>query len=177
MLEQIRTEHDLDYIMITGDYPAHDVWLQSRWAQTLFPIYLQVVFREHNLATAGFVLESLTEVFPDTQVVPSLGNHEPFPCNMWEIYLMPELLTWHVPVVASRAAPQGWRVTSSPQTGCCQSSQSISPPGCPGPSWRASVRQGQAVLGLGSLIYWQLYFKLLSVYSEKTLPTLEICPA
>jgi len=43
------------------------VWLQSR---------------EHNLATAGFVLESLTEVFPDTQVVPSLGNHEPFPCNI-----------------------------------------------------------------------------------------------
>ena len=40
------------------------------------------IFREHNLATAGFVLESLTEVFPDTQVVPSLGNHEPFPCNM-----------------------------------------------------------------------------------------------
>ena len=30
MLEHIRTEHDLDYIMITGDYPAHDVWLQSR---------------------------------------------------------------------------------------------------------------------------------------------------
>ena len=44
MLEQIRTEHDLDYIMITGDYPAHDVWLQSRWAQTLFPIYLQIVY-------------------------------------------------------------------------------------------------------------------------------------
>ena len=30
MLEQVRAEHELDYIMITGDYPAHDVWLQSR---------------------------------------------------------------------------------------------------------------------------------------------------
>ena len=31
MLEHVRTVHDLDYIMITGDYPAHDVWLQSRY--------------------------------------------------------------------------------------------------------------------------------------------------
>ena len=39
-------------------------------------------FREHNLATAKAVLEPLAEIFPDVQVVPSLGNHEPFPCNM-----------------------------------------------------------------------------------------------
>ena len=38
--------------------------------------------REYNLATAGAVLEPLAEIFPDVQVVPSLGNHEPFPCNM-----------------------------------------------------------------------------------------------
>ena len=31
MLEHIQAEHNLDYIMITGDYPAHDVWLQSRF--------------------------------------------------------------------------------------------------------------------------------------------------
>jgi len=67
MLEHIQAEHNLDYIMITGDYPAHDVWLQSR---------------EHNLATAEAVLKPLAEIFPDTQVVPSLGNHEPFPCNI-----------------------------------------------------------------------------------------------
>ena len=46
---------------------------------------LTYILREHNLATARFVLESLIEVFPDTQVVPSLGNHEPFPCNMWAV--------------------------------------------------------------------------------------------
>ena len=34
MLEHVRTVHDLDYIMITGDYPAHDVWLQSRYNKT-----------------------------------------------------------------------------------------------------------------------------------------------
>lgn len=70
MLEHIRASHELDYIMITGDYPAHDVWLQSR---------------DHNLATAAAVLQPLAEIFPDVQVVPSLGNHEPFPCNMLEI--------------------------------------------------------------------------------------------
>jgi len=67
MLEHIRTTHQLDYIMISGDFPAHDVWLQSR---------------EHNLATATTVLQALQQVFPDTLVLPSLGNHEPFPCNI-----------------------------------------------------------------------------------------------
>ena len=68
ILEHIREEHsELDYIMLTGDFPAHDVWLQSR---------------EHNLASARLVVENIKEVFPDTQVFPSLGNHEPFPCNM-----------------------------------------------------------------------------------------------
>ena len=86
MLEQVRTVHDLDYIMITGDYPAHDVWLQSRSNKISFNRNLvkfcPQFFREHNLATAKAVLEPLAEIFPDVQVVPSLGNHEPFPCNM-----------------------------------------------------------------------------------------------
>ena len=69
MLEHIREAHidELDYIMISGDYPAHDVWLQSK---------------EQNLATAKMVTDYVKEVFPDTQVFPSIGNHEPFPCNM-----------------------------------------------------------------------------------------------
>jgi sphingomyelin phosphodiesterase len=69
ILEHIKEAHDdeLDYIMLTGDFPAHDVWLQSK---------------EHNLATAKTVMDYVKEVFPDTQVFPSLGNHEPFPCNM-----------------------------------------------------------------------------------------------
>ena len=69
MLEHIKEQHgsSLEYIMITGDYPAHDVWLQSR---------------QHNLDTAKAVLQPLAQIFPETQVFPSLGNHEPFPCNM-----------------------------------------------------------------------------------------------
>jgi len=69
MLEHIRDTHidELDYIMISGDYPAHDVWLQSK---------------EHNLATAKTVMDYLKEIFPDTQVFPAMGNHEPFPCNI-----------------------------------------------------------------------------------------------
>ena len=69
VLEHVREEHgdELDYIMITGDYPAHDVWLQSR---------------QHNLDTTKLVVEYIKDVFPDTQVFPSLGNHEPFPCSM-----------------------------------------------------------------------------------------------
>jgi len=69
ILEHIREVHidELDYIMVTGDFPAHDVWLQSK---------------DHNLATARTVMDYIKEVFPDTQVFPSLGNHEPFPCNI-----------------------------------------------------------------------------------------------
>ena len=69
ILEHIREAHieELDYILLTGDCPAHDVWLQSK---------------DHNLATARMVMDYIKEIFPDTQVFPSLGNHEPFPCNM-----------------------------------------------------------------------------------------------
>ena len=51
MLEHIRATHQLDYIMISGDFPAHDVWLQSR---------------EHNLATATTVLQALQQVRDNT---------------------------------------------------------------------------------------------------------------
>jgi len=69
-LDHIKETHgeDFDYIMLTGDYPAHDVWLQSR---------------ESNLAHAKKVVDLVTEVFPDKLVVPSMGNHESFPCNMY----------------------------------------------------------------------------------------------
>ena len=48
MLEHIREQHgpSLEYIMITGDYPAHDVWLQSR---------------QQNLDTAAAVLQPLAQ--------------------------------------------------------------------------------------------------------------------
>ena len=68
ILEHIKSEHgdDFEYIMVTGDYPAHDVWLQSR---------------EGNLAHSKKVIDLLKEAFPTTNILPSLGNHESFPCN------------------------------------------------------------------------------------------------
>merc|ERR1712180_257173 len=68
MMKHIKKEHgdEIDYIMVTGDYPAHDVWLQSR---------------DGNLQSARTFLSLVKETFPDTQVFPSIGNHEPFPCN------------------------------------------------------------------------------------------------
>ena len=68
VLEHIKSEHgdDIEYIMLTGDYPAHDVWLQSR---------------DGNLQHSKKVMDLLKEVFPATLVLPSVGNHESFPCN------------------------------------------------------------------------------------------------
>jgi len=70
ILEHIKEQHgdEIEYIMITGDYPAHDVWLQSR---------------PGNLAHAKKVVDLVNEVFPTAQVYPSMGNHESFPCNMY----------------------------------------------------------------------------------------------
>jgi len=69
MLEHIRAQHseEIDYIMITGDFPPHDVWQQSR---------------ESNLEASRTFLDLVKETFPDKQVFPSIGNHEPFPCNI-----------------------------------------------------------------------------------------------
>ncbi len=53
---------------MTGDFPAHDMWYQSR---------------ENNLGTASIVVQMVKDAFPDTPVYPSLGNHEAFPGNMY----------------------------------------------------------------------------------------------
>ena len=54
--------------MVTGDFPAHDVWLQSR---------------NGNLAHTKKMVDLVTEVFPDKLILPSVGNHESFPCNRY----------------------------------------------------------------------------------------------
>jgi len=69
MLRHIKETHaddDFEYIMLTGDAPAHDVWLQSR---------------EYNLNTAKVINNMVKKHFPDKKVIPSLGNHDSFPCN------------------------------------------------------------------------------------------------
>lgn len=68
MLMHIREKHldEIEYIMMTGDNPPHDVWLQSR---------------EGNLDHSRKVVELINKVFPDREVIYTLGNHESFPCN------------------------------------------------------------------------------------------------
>jgi hypothetical protein len=52
--------------MITGDYPPHDVWAQSR---------------DGNLAHAKKMVDLVTKIFPQQLILPGIGNHESFPCN------------------------------------------------------------------------------------------------
>uniref|UniRef100_H2Y9D1 Sphingomyelin phosphodiesterase n=1 Tax=Ciona savignyi TaxID=51511 RepID=H2Y9D1_CIOSA len=60
------SKQKFDYILWTGDLPAHNDWNQSRTAQ----IYLL-----NNLTNL------LTHYFPTTPVYPALGNHESSPVN------------------------------------------------------------------------------------------------
>ena len=52
--------------MLTGDSPAHDIWLQSV---------------EENLNTAQVYVDMVKKYFPDKKVIFSLGNHDSFPVN------------------------------------------------------------------------------------------------
>ena len=72
MLEQIKEKHDgeFDYIMLTGDFPGHDSWRQGR---------------EANLGYTKAAVQEILQIFPDTPVYPSLGNHESFPCNRFDL--------------------------------------------------------------------------------------------
>ena len=54
--------------MFTGDYPAHDVWLQSR---------------ENNKEHAKVATDLLKKYFPDSKILPNIGNHEAWPCNRY----------------------------------------------------------------------------------------------
>ena len=92
-------------------------------------------------------------MFPDTQVVPSLGNHEPFPCNMWVIYLMPSEVTCPCfSIAGSTAGVEGDQF--SPDWLLSELSEYFSA-WLPGPQLESfrQARTGSAVLGSGSLIY------------------------
>ena len=60
------SKEKFDYIVWTGDLPAHDVWNQSRSEQE-------------------YLLKNLTSLllhyFPNTPIYPALGNHESYPVN------------------------------------------------------------------------------------------------
>ena len=56
----------IDYILFTGDIPAHDVWAQSKSQQ------IEMIFN---------VTSTLKKYFPNTPVYPAVGNHDSFPAN------------------------------------------------------------------------------------------------
>ena len=68
MLSQIHEAHpDVGFILLTGDYPPHDIWTQTE---------------ETNLDHAKAVVDAITDVFGNKLAVfPCLGNHEPCPVN------------------------------------------------------------------------------------------------
>jgi sphingomyelin phosphodiesterase len=54
--------------MFTGDYPAHDVWAQSR---------------EKNIQHGKVATDLVKKYFPDSTILPNIGNHEAWPCNRY----------------------------------------------------------------------------------------------
>ena len=67
MVKHLAEAHtDLDYVIYTGDSPAHDVWLQTT---------------DKNLEHQVFVLNTIDEYLPGIPVYLTLGNHEGFPVN------------------------------------------------------------------------------------------------
>jgi hypothetical protein len=55
-----------DFIIYTGDSPAHDIWNQSQAA---------------NLAAFDFVFNAFAQHLPDVPIFPAIGNHLFFPVN------------------------------------------------------------------------------------------------
>eukprot|EP00947_MAST-08B_sp_MAST-8B-sp1_P002939 g2939.t1 len=59
----------LDFILYTGDSPAHNIWEQSR---------------AKNMASIDKVTALFSKYFPDVPVLSALGNHEAFPVDQYE---------------------------------------------------------------------------------------------
>ena len=59
-----------DFIIWTGDSPPHDVYTQKK---------------EQNLENLNFTTKFLRTTFPDTLIVPSLGNHDYWRASMWKV--------------------------------------------------------------------------------------------
>ncbi|XP_065062750.1 sphingomyelin phosphodiesterase-like [Rhopilema esculentum] len=67
MLQHIKDNHkDIDYVLWTGDVPAHNIWNQSRHDQ---------------VSALQFAGETLSKYFPNLKVFPCIGNHEGAPVN------------------------------------------------------------------------------------------------
>lgn len=67
MFDHISRAHpDVDYIIWTGDIPAHDVWNQTHMG---------------NIEVIRDTVDMLTQYFPHIPIFPALGNHESVPVN------------------------------------------------------------------------------------------------
>ncbi|KAF5302163.1 hypothetical protein FQR65_LT08586 [Abscondita terminalis] len=64
-LQHIAAQHsNIDYIIFTGDIPPHDIWKQDR------SIVLNVIRKTY---------QQLKQAFPNTRIIPNIGNHELVP--------------------------------------------------------------------------------------------------
>ena len=62
---------NIDLVLWTGDNMAHDIWHQNT---------------TRNLNSSILIAETLKRYFNDTPVFPIIGNHEPFPVNVYDFH-------------------------------------------------------------------------------------------
>ncbi|XP_065178037.1 sphingomyelin phosphodiesterase-like [Sycon ciliatum] len=65
-LEHVAKEEKFDYIIFTGDVPAHNVWNQTR---------------DDITSAITFVCDLFKKYFPGAKIFPAVGNHESSPVN------------------------------------------------------------------------------------------------
>ncbi|KAK0079856.1 hypothetical protein PV325_000728, partial [Microctonus aethiopoides] len=76
MLKHIQKTHpDINYILWTGDLPAHDIWNQTR---------------EGNLNILRETVSQMVKTFPGIPIFPALGNHESAPVDSFAPPFAPE---------------------------------------------------------------------------------------
>ncbi|KAK5643667.1 hypothetical protein RI129_007512 [Pyrocoelia pectoralis] len=69
MLRSIAKQHsDVEYIILSGDLVDHEVWAQTRHG---------------TLKNLEIIIAMLKEIFPNTLVLPTLGNHDTVPCGSY----------------------------------------------------------------------------------------------
>jgi sphingomyelin phosphodiesterase len=86
-LEQIKTQNP-DFVIITGDFPPHDVWNQSK---------------PSNLHYQSVVAETFQRILPDTKLLPIYGNHACYPINQCKLgkdnwIAKPFIEAWNLPL-------------------------------------------------------------------------------
>ena len=65
-LEHVAKAEKFDYVIFTGDVPAHNVWNQSR---------------EDITSAITFTCDLFSKYLPDAKIYPAVGNHESSPVN------------------------------------------------------------------------------------------------